>query len=75
MTSKSSSVVSNNPLSPFFNHRLQSLYRANTGQVGIQPRTAVTNRGRDAIKTDNVWENMSEERKLLINKWLAPQDR
>ena len=75
MTPTSSSVVSNKPLSSILNHRPQSLYGANTGRVGIKPRNAVINRGRDAIKTDNVWENMSEKRKLLINKWLAPQDR
>lgn len=70
---KSASVVSNKPLSPILNHR-QSLYRTKTGRVGIKPSSAVINRGKDGIKTDNVWENMSEERKLLINKWLAPQD-
>ena len=75
ITPKSVSVVSNKPLSSILNHRPQSLSRTNTGPVGIKPCSAVINRGRDAIKTDNVWENMSEERKLLINKWLAPQDR
>lgn len=75
VTPESLSVVSNKPLSPIFNHRLQSLYPANTGRAGIEPCSAVINRRKDAIKTDNMWENMSEKRKLLINKWLAPQDR
>ena len=75
MTPKSSSMVSNKPLSPILNHSPQSGYRANTGRIGIKPCSAVINRGRDVTKTENVWENMSEERKLLINKWLAPQDR
>jgi len=68
---KSSSMVSNKPLSPNLNHKQQSRYRASTGRIG----SVVINRGRDARETDNVWENMSEERKVLINKWLAPRDR
>ena len=75
MTPKSSSVISNKPLSLIFNHRPHSLYGANTGRVGIKPCSAVIYRGRDAIKTDNMWErNMSEKRKLLINKWFVPRD-
>ena len=75
ITPKNSSVVSNKQLSPIMNHRPQYLYRADTERVGTKPCGALINRGRDARETDNVWENMSEERKLLINKWLAPQHR
>ena len=75
MTPESLSVISNKPLSPIFNHKPHSLYGANTGRVGIKPCSAVIYRGRDAINTDNMWErNMSEKRKLLINKWFVPRD-
>lgn len=70
---KSASVVSSKPLSPALNPR-KFLYRSKTGRVGIKPSSAVANRGRATTKTDSMWEKMSEERKFLINKWLAPQD-
>lgn len=73
---KSASVVSNKPLSPVLNGTRKSLYRTKTGRVGIKPTSApVMNRGRPTTKTDSLWEKMSDERKFLINKWLAPQDR
>ena len=77
ITPKSVSAVSNKPLCrrPFLNHRPQYLSRTKTGPVCIKSCNADINREREAVKTDNVWENMSKERKLFINKWLAPKDR
>lgn len=74
ITPKSVSAVCNKPLwrRPILNIYLS---RTKTGPVCIKSCSAVINREREAVKTDNLWENMSEERKLLINKWLAPQDR
>ena len=74
ITPNTSSMVSHKPLSPILNHRPQSRCRANTGRISIKPCSAVISRGKDVRETDNVWENMSEERTLLINKWLAPRD-
>lgn len=71
---KSASVVGSQPLSPTLNPRKTS-YRAKTGRVGIKPCSAVFIGRRTATKTDNMWEKLSEERKLLINKWLGPEDR
>lgn len=72
---KSASNVSiNKPLSPVLNQR-QPLYRTNTGRVGIKPSSAVIRRGNAATKTDSVWDNMSDQRTFLINKWLAPCDQ
>ena len=77
ITPKSVSVVSNKPLwrRPILNHRSQYLSRTKTGPVCIKSCNEVIDREREAVKTDNVWENMSKERKLLINTWLAPKDR
>ena len=48
------------------------LYQTKAGRVGSKPCSVVIKRGTTAKKADNMWENLSDQRTFLINKWLSP---
>lgn len=52
-----------------------SLGQTKTWRVEGKAFSAVLKRGATHPKIENMWEHLADQRKLLINKWLSPQNR
>lgn len=52
-----------------------SLGQTKTWRVEGKAFSAVLKRGTTHPKIENMWEHLADQRKLLINKWLSPQNR